>query len=160
MVSAINRARFHQNAPAHIRIMNARRNANGVITSIAHPNATAEMALQIRDITIMAARTVDKGVVDIQENESWSRLKIHAVPLVWYMWKGTVVLKKMRKEFDAETAGIVIPTQVRWLVNPRTIREKRENGEIAMSSVVFIIKGSRVAQSLVKKESMVAGVWY
>jgi hypothetical protein len=42
---AINRALFHQKAPAHIRIMNAQRNAKGVITAITHPNATAEMAL-------------------------------------------------------------------------------------------------------------------
>jgi len=62
--------------------MNARRNAKGVITEMTQQNATAEMALQYRDIIITAARTVDKGVVDVEENESWERLKIHAVPLV------------------------------------------------------------------------------
>ena len=56
--------------------------------------------------------------------------------------------------------GIVIPTQVRWLANPRTIRERRQNREIAASSVGFVVKGSRVAQSLVKKAIKAAGVWY
>jgi len=79
IASAINRALFHQQAPAHIRIMNARRNAKGAITAITHQNATAEMAMQFRDIIITAARTVDRGVVDVQENETWERLKIHAV---------------------------------------------------------------------------------
>jgi len=65
IASVINRALFHQQAPAHIRIMNARRNAKGAITGITHQNATAEMALQYRDIIITAARTVDTGVVDI-----------------------------------------------------------------------------------------------
>jgi len=82
IASAINRVLFQQKAPAPIRIMNAKRNAKGAITAITHPNATAEMALYYRDIIITAARTVDTGVVDVEENESWERLKIHAVPLI------------------------------------------------------------------------------
>jgi len=107
-----------------------------------------------------AARTVGKGVVDVEENESWERLKIHTVPLVRYIGKGTEGLQNMREEFKAENEGIVIPTHVRWLMNPRTIRDRRQNGEIAASSAVFIVKGSRVAQSLVKKGFKAAGVWY
>jgi len=75
--------------------MNTKRNAKGAMTTIMHPNATAEMALHYRDIIITAARTVHKGVVDVEENESWESLKIHAVPLVRYMGKGTEVLQKM-----------------------------------------------------------------
>jgi len=133
IASAINRALFHQQAPAHIRIMNARRNEKGAITAITHQNATAEMALQYRDIIVTAARTVDKGVIDVEENESWERLKIHAVPLAWYMGKGTEGLQKMREEFEAANDGVHIATQVRWLANPLTIRERRQNGEIAAS---------------------------
>jgi len=140
--------------------MNVKRNAKGAITTITYPNATTEMALQYCDMSITAARTVDKGVVDVEENESWDRLKIHAVSLIRYMGTGTEGLQKMREEFETENEGIVIRTQVRWLANPRTIREWRPNGEIAVSSVVFILKGSRVAQSLVKKGIKAAGVWY
>jgi hypothetical protein len=160
IASAINRALFHQQAPAHIRIMNARRNAKGAITAITHQNATAEMGMQYRDIVITAARTVDTGVVDVEENETWGRLKIHAVPLVRYMGKGTEGLQKMREEFEAENEGIVIPTQVRSLAKPRTIWERKQNGEIAASSVVFVVKGNRLAQSLIKKGIKAAGVWY
>jgi hypothetical protein len=133
IVSAINRALFHQQAPAHIRIMNARRNAKCVITAITHQNATAEMTMEYRDIIITAARTVDRGVVDVEENETWQRLKIHAVPLVRYMGKGTEGQQKMREEFEAENEGIAIPTDVRWLANPCTIRERKRNGEIPVS---------------------------
>jgi hypothetical protein len=45
ILSAINSALFQQKAPAHIGIINAKRNAKGVITAITHLNATAEMAL-------------------------------------------------------------------------------------------------------------------
>jgi hypothetical protein len=160
IVSAINRVLFHQKAPAHIRIMNAKRNARGTITAITHQNATAAMALIYRDVIITAARTVDKGVIDVEENESWERLKIHAVPLVRYMGKGTEGLQKMREEFEAENEGIKVPTQVRWLANTRTIRERRQNGEIAASSVVFVVKGSKAARGLVKNGIKAAGVWY
>jgi hypothetical protein len=109
IASAINRVLFHQQAPAHIRIMNARRNAMGAITVITHQNATGEMPLQYRDIILKAARTVDKGVIDVEENETWERLNIHAVSLVRYMGKGTEGLQKMREEFEAENEGLVIP---------------------------------------------------
>jgi len=160
MASAITRALLHPKAPAHIRFMNAKRNAKGAIAAITHPNATAEMALQYCDIIITAARTVDNGVVDVEENESWERLKIHPVPLIRYMGKGTEGLQKMREAFAAENDGIVIPTQVRRLGNPRTIRERRQKGEIAVTSVVFVVKGSKMAQSIVKRGNKAAGVWY
>jgi len=41
--SAINRVLFQQQAPAHIRIMNARSNARGSITAITYQNTTAEV---------------------------------------------------------------------------------------------------------------------
>jgi hypothetical protein len=76
------------------------------------------------------------------------------------MRKDTDELQKMREEFKADNKGIAIPTQVRWLANPGTIRERRQNGQIAASSVVCVLKGSKVAQSLVKNGMKAAGVWY
>jgi hypothetical protein len=107
--------------------MNSKRNAKGAITAITHPNATAGMAMQYRDIIIPAARTVDRGVVDVEENETRERLTIHAVPLVRYMGKGTKSLQKMRDGIEAENEAILIPTQVRSVANPRTMRERRQN---------------------------------
>jgi len=159
IASAINRALFHQKAPAHVTIMNAKRNTMGAITAMTHPNATAEMALQYRDIIISAVRTLNKGVVDVEENESWERLKIHTVPPIRYMAKGAEGVQKMRQAFEAENEGMVIPSQVWWLANPQTIRERRENGEISASSVVIVVKRIKVAQSLVNKTIKVAGVW-
>jgi hypothetical protein len=125
---------------------------------ITHQNATAEMAMQHRDIIIRAARTVARGAVDVEDNDTWERLKIHGVPLVRYMGKGTECLQTMEEEFEAENVGIAIPTQVRWLANQRTIRERRQNGEIAVSSVVFVVKGRRLAHILIKKVIKAAGV--
>jgi hypothetical protein len=82
ILSAINRALFHQKAPAHIRIMNVKRNAKGAITAITHPNATAELAVQSHDMIITASRTFNKGVVDVKETESLETLTIHSVPLI------------------------------------------------------------------------------
>jgi len=146
IASAINRARSHQQAPAHIRIMKARRNAKGVIMAITHQKTTAVMVMRYREIIITAARTVDKLVMDVKENETWERRKIHAVPLVQYIEGVKEGLQKMREEFDAENEGIVIPNQVRWLENPNTIREMRQNGEIAASSVVCVVIGSRLPE--------------
>jgi len=89
--------------------MNVRRKAKGTITAIMHQNATAEMALLYRYIIINAARSVDKGIIDVEGNRSWERLKIHSVPLVRYMCKGTEGLQKMRGEIQAENERVAIP---------------------------------------------------
>jgi len=159
ILSVINRALFHRQAPVHILIMNAIRNANYAIKAITHQNATAEMGQLYHDIIIMAVRTVDKGVINVNKNESWQRLKIHAVPLVLYMRKGTDGLHEMRDEFDAESEGVAITAQVRWVANPPTIRESRQNGENAASSVVLVVKGNKVVQPWVMRGIKVDGVW-
>jgi len=160
IASAINRELFHQQTPAKNEIMNARRTANGPSTAITQQNATAEMAMRYRKVIITAARTVDSGLVDAEENETWERLNIQAVPLVRYMGKGTEGLQKMRGEMEPENEDIAIPTQLRWRANPRTIRERRQNRQIAASSVVFIVNRNKVAQTSIKIGIKAAGVWY
>jgi hypothetical protein len=93
--------------------MNAMRNDNGAIMAITDQNVTAGMALRYRDIIITAVRSSNKDVVDVNEKESWERLKIHPVPLIGNMKKGTNDLPKMREEFEGHNEGISIPTQVR-----------------------------------------------
>jgi len=46
------------------------------------------------------------------------------------------------------------------MVGEPTIRKRRQIGEIATSSVVFVINGSKAAWRLFKKSIMGAGVWY
>jgi fructose/tagatose bisphosphate aldolase len=69
ITSAIIRALFHQQAPAHIRIMNTRRKQKGAITAITHQNITVEVAMKYHDIIITAARPIDKGVLDFKESK-------------------------------------------------------------------------------------------
>jgi hypothetical protein len=118
------------------------------------------MAVKYHDLIMTAARTVDTGVMDVEENESWESPKIHTVLLIEYRRKGREGLQKIPEEFDVENEGILIPTQAMWLANPHPMREGRQNGEIAVSSVVFVLKWNKVAQSLVKKGIKKAGVWY
>jgi len=66
----------------------------------------------------------------------------------------------MREEIQAENEGVAIPAQVRWISNPRIIREREQRGEIKASSVVFIVRGKKVAQRLVNKGVIAAGVRY
>jgi hypothetical protein len=71
IASAINRAHFHQQPVANISIINANSNVKCVITAISHPNATAAMAQQYCEMMKTAARTADKVVFDVEQNESW-----------------------------------------------------------------------------------------
>jgi hypothetical protein len=50
-------------------------------------NVAAEMALQLHDMIITTARTVENEVVHIEENESMDRLHIHTVSHIQYLAK-------------------------------------------------------------------------
>jgi hypothetical protein len=115
------------------------------------------MAVQYPDIIITAARTVKKGVIDVEENEPLERRKIHAVPLVRYMGRGTAGLQKIQEEYFAENEGVTIPSQAQWLANPRDIRERRQNADITAPFVVFVVNGCKVAKRFVKKGIKTAG---
>jgi len=132
IASAIIRVLFHQKAPAHIRIINAKRNAKGAISAIMHPSTTPEMDLPCHNIIITAARTVHNGVVDVEDTESLIWLNIHKVPLTRYMGKRTDGLQNMCEDFDVEIEGLLISTQVRWLANHQTSRERRKNKAISV----------------------------
>jgi short subunit dehydrogenase-like uncharacterized protein len=131
--------------------MNARKNAKGMITAIMHRNSTLEMVLWYRFIIFIAARTVNKAVIDFEQNETRERLKIHTVHLVQYIGKGTDGQQKMREHFEVEKADITIPTKVRWLAKSRTFSEKRQVSEIATSVDVFVGKGSNRALCFVTR---------
>jgi hypothetical protein len=75
--------------------MNTKTNVKGVMTAIPCLNVTAEIALQHGGIITTAASTVNKEVVDIEENESWDRQQIHPVCHLQYIGKDTEGLQKM-----------------------------------------------------------------
>jgi hypothetical protein len=66
----------------------------------------------------------------------------------------------MWDEILAENKGVEVPFQVHWLPSPHSINERKQKGEISVSSAVFIVKWSRVAQRLFKSGIKAAGVSY
>jgi len=79
---------------------------------------------------------------------------------VWYIGHDMEGRHTIREQFELENKAITISTQVWWLAIRLAIRDRKQNREVAPSMVVFVVKGSRAAQGLVKKGIKVAGVWY
>ena len=51
------------------------------ITGVTVPTASAEMLLNYRGTMIRAARTQDVGIMGVELNEIWKRIKIHGISL-------------------------------------------------------------------------------
>jgi hypothetical protein len=113
-----------------------------------------------KDTIIMAARTIDKGIIGLGENKTWERMKIHGVPFKRYMGKGTNGLDKLREEIQAENAGMVIPTAARWLGRVPQLKEKWAKGDIMVTSVVFVIRGQDESMRLLKDGVRICGFRY
>jgi len=83
--SEVNRALFEAKVPHFVRIQGVTKTTRGCLSTITTPGATAEMLILYREIVIKAARKVDAGIVDIETNELWERVKMHGVNFDRYL---------------------------------------------------------------------------
>ena len=158
--SEVNRALFEAKVPHFVRIHGVTKNTRGCLSTITTPGATAEMLIRYREIVIKAARKVDAGILDIETNELWDRVKMHGVIFDRYLGKKTGGgLEKLRHEIQAENEGVVLPLAISWIGGPKDVQKKKIEGKKA-SSVVFAVKGSKMAERVLKGGLRVAGVKY
>jgi len=109
---------------------------------------------------IKAARRVDAGIVDIETNELWERVKMHGVNFDSYLGKKTGGgLEKLRQELQAENEGVVLPLAINWIGGPKDVQKKKAEGKKA-SLVVCTVKGSKMAEKVLKGGLRAAGMKY
>jgi len=85
---------------------------------------------------------------------------MHAVPLARFRGHGSGGQERILQPVEAENGAVRIDSKVRNLVKPCALRERLQNGHIALSSVNLVMMGSKVAKCLVKKGIEAAVVWY
>jgi len=158
--SEVNRALFEAKVPHFVRIQGVTKNTRGCLSTITTPTSTAEKLIRYREIVIKAARKVDAGIVDIETNELWERVKMHGVNFDRYLGKKTGGgLEKLRQELQAENEGVVLPLAINWIGGPKDVQKKKAEGKKA-SSVVFAVKGSKMAEKVLKGGLRAAGTKY
>jgi hypothetical protein len=157
--SEVNRALRRAGVPDHIRLVKLRRNDNGVLTGLVGDRTNATQFLLYRETILRAARKADSGVIAVESNETWTRLKIHGVPLHRYMKNDPAEgLRLLREEIEAENPGVTIPL-ASWLAAPRSIKARWDRGEISKSLVVFAVKERPAADRLRMKGIRAAGIY-
>jgi len=158
--SEVNRALFEAKVPHFIRIQGVTKHTQGCLSTITTPGASAEMSIRHREIAIKAARKVDAGIVDIETNELWERVKMHGMNFDRYLGKKTGGgLEKLRQKLQAENEGVVLPLAINWIGRPKDVQKKKAKRKKA-SSVVFAVKRSRMAERVLKGGLRAAGVKY
>jgi hypothetical protein len=158
IASAVNSALFQLQALAQDWMIIVGMNVKSKITTIRHQDATEELTLLYQDIIIKEAGSVDNGIIDVEGIESWARQKIHTVPQVSYMGKGFEGLQKMIEGMQEQNKEVALTAQVRWLLNPSILSEIEPRGDMKALSVIFIVRGKKVALRLVNKGQITAGV--
>ncbi|TGZ76164.1 hypothetical protein EX30DRAFT_378139 [Ascodesmis nigricans] len=83
-VIAMNAALDKAGAPPHIRILKIGVNGTGTVTAKMGPKATGNIALNYKETLLKAAEVADSAVEELRANETWHRLKLHAVSLNRY----------------------------------------------------------------------------
>jgi len=65
----------------------------------------------------------------------------------------------LRQELQAEDEGVVLPLAINWIGGPKDVQKKKAEGK-KPSSVVFAVKGSKMAENVLKGGLRAAGVKY
>jgi hypothetical protein len=159
ILSEINRALRRAGVPEHIKLWALQRNAKGMLTALTRKDSNARQFLHFKDIILIAARKADPGIISVQSNETWAKLKIHGVPLNLYDMDARG-LQTLREDIEAENPGVVIPIPPRWVGSQRRIRERHAQGEIRGATVMFAIQDKRVAERLLTTGLRAAGRSY
>jgi len=158
--SKVNRVLFEAKFPYFVHIQGVTKITRGCLSTITTPGATAEMLIRFREVVIRAARKVDAGIVDIETNEHWERVRMHGVNFDRYLGKKTGGgLQKLRQELQAENEGVVLPLAINWIGGPKDAQKRKEEEKKA-SSVVFAVKGSKMAENILRGGLRAAGVKY
>ena len=158
--SEVNRALFEAKVQHFVRIQGVTKNTRGCLSTITTLGATAEMLIRYNEIVIKAGRKVDAGIVDIETNELWEKVKVHGINFDRYLGNKTGGgLDKLSQELQAENEGVVLPLAISWIGGPKDVQKKKADGKKA-STVVFAVKGSKMAEKVLKGGLRVAGVRY
>jgi len=158
--SEVNRALFEAKVPHFLHIQGLTKNTRGCLSMITTLGARAEMFIPYREIVMKAARKVDTGIVDIETNELWERVKMHSVNFDRYLGKKMGGgLEKLRQELQAGNEGVVLPLTINWIGGPKDVQKKKAEGK-KVSTVVFAVKRSKMAKKVSKGGLRAAGVKY
>jgi hypothetical protein len=161
ITSEVNRALRRAGVADHIRVLSIKRNMKGILSGLVRADSNAQQLLHFKDLVLKAAREADSGIVGVESNETWAKVKIHGVSLERYMTEtGPEGLQILREEIEAENPGVVIPTAPHWVGSVNRIMERWGQGEIRGSTVIFAIQDKRIAERLLATGLRAAGLCY
>jgi len=110
------------------------------------------MFIRYGDIVIKPARQVDTGIVHIETNEIWERVKMQEIIFDGYFGKKTGGgREKLGSELQAEYDGVVDPLAINQIGGPKDGEKRKGEGKKA-SSVVFVVMGSKMAQKVLMED--------
>jgi hypothetical protein len=127
------------------------------LATLSSPKALAKVFMvgRVKDINLKAARLIGSSVYDLDENNTWTQIKVHNIPLEHYFWCSS--LGPLKEEIEAENAGVIIPEPLRWIKSVKAIGGQWDKGAIKHSSIVLNIKDKVAVQKMLKHGIRIAG---
>lgn len=114
----------------------------GLLTEKSH---TEDLLKDHSTVLILAEKSLDERVIEIEVLERWHRLKIHGMPLLQYFGKGKIEL--LCQEIES-FMRIKLKTISQWLINEEQLEEQLEIGNRRRSAIVIIMGNETEAQKL------------
>jgi hypothetical protein len=87
IVLAVNRGLYAAGAPHHIRMGTITTNVRGTITALATPEASVVILGVWREAVVKSARRINQGIIDLEKNETWEKVKMHWISFDQYAVK-------------------------------------------------------------------------
>ncbi|TGZ79891.1 hypothetical protein EX30DRAFT_349861 [Ascodesmis nigricans] len=111
------------------------------------------MALNYKEQLLQAAHKVDDSIVGIQENETWTRVKLHGVSLArYYQTEQEGDLKNLSDDIKNAYPEIDMPMNPMWLLRAEKLVERSRT--VAHSSVVITLRNEKGVEWICRR-----GLW-
>ena len=102
LMLVLNEALARAGERVDIQFSRVRYSSSGAVSALLTEKANARLLiLQLSNILIRAAKTVDAAIVGVEILEYWQRLKVHGMSLDRYLGDGKIEL--LRREVESST---------------------------------------------------------
>jgi hypothetical protein len=115
------------------------------------------MIMKFKDTLLETAKQADKGVTEIKTSERWPKLKVHGVPLHYWLPRGegtTTLRSSMAHQIEIEIDSL------RWLLSDQMIQERMADptAKASNSTIVITLRDINTAEKILQKATLyVAG---
>ena len=135
--------------PAYMRLIRVGYSQSGAISGLLTERFNMEdLIKQYSNMLIRAAKSINKGIIEVEVLQKWHRLKVHGMPLLRYFGEEKIEILSWEIESSIE---IKLKTTPQWLLSKVRLKKRLDTGDTRRSAIIITVGSEEEASKLCAK---------